>query len=63
MMIVYWDVLESMVMAWHTWSWHKFYGTKVDTTLVSTRIELIFFLLAGTVLCFAFSLRIILITL
>ena len=33
-----------------------------DSVLVSSGIELIFFLVAGTVLCFGFSVRIMLIT-
>lgn len=44
------------------WLWHKLYGIEMDNTLVSTRIELIFWH-SGTMLCFTFSLRIILITL
>ena len=44
-------------------SWRDTYGFPRDwSVLVSAGIELIFFLVAGTVLCFGFSVRILLIT-
>ena len=57
-MVINWNLLGSVGPG------HDIDGLEygVDTVLVSAEIELIFFLVAGTVLWFGFSMRIMLIT-